>query len=165
VFFFVAGAVAPIIQWTLQKKYKMTFLRYLNFPVIFGGIGFIPPATPLIYVAQLPICFLFNRVIRRRNPGWWLKYNCTYLSKLLTELIVSDFSSLSPDLLSGGLDAGYAIGIVVIFFALQYPNNGAIGLNTIQAWWGNTVYKRTADYAGLPYLNVPEGGKFGPSSW
>jgi hypothetical protein len=143
----------------------MSFLRYLNFPIIFGGIQFISAATPLIYVAQLPICFLFNRVIRRRNPGWWLKYNCSYLSKRLTELIASDFSSLSPDLLSTGLDAGYAVGMVVIFFALQYPKNGTIGLDTIQAWWGNTVYTRTADYAGIPYLKVPEGGKFGPSSW
>jgi OPT oligopeptide transporter protein len=161
----VAGAVAPIIQWTLQKKYKMSFLRYLNFPVIFGGIMFIPPATPLPYVAQLPICFLFNRLIRRRNPGWWLKYNCIYLSKRLMELIVPDISPLSPDLLSSGLDVGYAIGIVVIFFALQYPKNGTIGLHTIQSWWGNTVYTRTLDYAGIPYLKVPDGGKFGPSSW
>jgi hypothetical protein len=161
----VAGAVAPLIQWTLQKKYKMSFLRYLNFPVIFGGVVFIPPATPLIYVAQLPICFLFNHIIRRRHPGWWLKYNCGYLSRRLTELIVSDFPSLSPDLLSSGLDAGYGIGIIVIFFALHYPKNGMIGLHTIQAWWGNTLYTRTADYAGVPYLKVPGGGKFGPSSW
>ena len=143
----------------------MSFLRYLNFPIIFGGIEFIPPATPLVYVAQVFISFLFNRVIRRRNPGWWLKYNCSYFSKRLTELIVSDSSSLSPDLLSSGLDGGYAIGMVVIFFALQYPKNGTIALHTIQAWWGNTVYTRTADYAGIPYLKVPEGGKFGPSSW
>jgi OPT oligopeptide transporter protein len=163
----VAGAVAPIIQWILQKKFKMPLLRYLNFPVIFGSIDYIPPATPLIFVVQLPICFLFNRVIRRRYPGWWLKYNCSYPSKRLTvtELTVSDLSSLSPDLLSSGLDAGYSIGTIVIFFALQYPKNGTIGLNTIQSWWGNTVYTRTADYAGTPYLKVPEGGKFGPSSW
>jgi hypothetical protein len=81
------------------------------------------------------------------------------------ELIVSDLSYLSPDLLSSGLGAGYAIGIAVIFFALQYPKNGMIGLSTIQAWWGNTVYTRTADYVGEPYLKVPDGGKFGPSSW
>jgi hypothetical protein len=72
--------------------------------------------------------------------------------------------SLSPDLLSGGLEAGYAIGIVVIFI-LQYPKNGTIGLNTIQVWWGNTVYIRMADYAVVPYLKVPEGGTLGPLSW
>jgi hypothetical protein len=72
---------------------------------------------------------------------------------------------LSPDLLSGGLDTGYAIGIVVIFFVLQYPRNGTIGINTVQAWWGNTVYTNTADFAGVPYLRLPKDGKFGPSSW
>jgi hypothetical protein len=63
------------------------------------------------------------------------------------------------------LDAGYAISLLVIFFALQFPENGAIGLNTIQTWWGNTVYTKTADYNGVPYKKIPDGGTFGPSSW
>jgi hypothetical protein len=67
--------------------------------------------------------------------------------------------------LSAGLDAGYAIGTTVIFFALLYPKNGTIGLSSIQKWWGNTVYTKTADYAGVPAKTVPEGGTFGPSSW
>ena len=67
-------------------------------------------------------------------------------------------------MLSGGLDAGFAIGVLFIFFALQYPKNGTIGL-TVQAWWGNTVYTRTADFKGVPLKSLPAGGKFGPSSW
>jgi hypothetical protein len=67
--------------------------------------------------------------------------------------------------LSSGLDAGYAISCIVIFFALQCPKNGAIGLNSIQNWWGNIVYTKTADYVGVPAKTVPEGGTFGPSSW
>ena len=69
------------------------------------------------------------------------------------------------DILSGALDASYAIGAVVIFFTLQYPQNGTIGLNTIQTWWGNTVYVNTADYLGVPNLVVETGQTFGPSSW
>ena len=68
-------------------------------------------------------------------------------------------------MLSAGLVAGYGIGSIVIFFALQYPKNGAIGLNSIQNWWGNIVYTKTADYVGVPAKTVPEGGTFGPSSW
>ena len=67
--------------------------------------------------------------------------------------------------MSAGLSAGYAIGGIVIFFALQLPKNGTIGMNSIQNWWDNTVYKKTADYAGVPAKTVPEGGMFGPSSW
>jgi hypothetical protein len=69
------------------------------------------------------------------------------------------------DVLSAGLNAGYAFGLLIVFFILQYPKNGTIGLNSIQTWWGNTVYMKTADYTGVPFKSLPEGGKFGPSSW
>jgi hypothetical protein len=69
------------------------------------------------------------------------------------------------DILSAALDAGYSLSIVVIFFALRYPFNGNIGLNTIQNWWGNTVYLNTADAAGIPIKALADGQKFGPTSW
>jgi len=103
-----------------------------------------PPATPLNYVPWVLVCFIFNYVIRRRHFGWWAKYNYV---------------------LSAGLDAGYAIGLVFIFFALQYPKNGQIGINTVQAWWGNTVYTKTGDATGVAHKAIPSGSTFGPSSW
>ena len=60
------------------------------------------------------------------------------------------------DVLSAGLDSGLAISTIVIFFCLQFPRNGTIGLNTIQAWWGNTVAFNTADSNRLPLL-TPNG--------
>ena len=69
------------------------------------------------------------------------------------------------DVLSAALDASYAVGTVVIFFTLQYPENGNIGLNSIQKWWGNTVYVNTADYAGVPNKVIADGQTFGPTSW
>lgn len=69
------------------------------------------------------------------------------------------------DVLSTGLDAGYQFGMLVIFFALQYPKNGNIGLNNVQKWWGNTVYMKTDDYVGVPDRILPEDGTFGPSNW
>ena len=69
------------------------------------------------------------------------------------------------DVLSSALDAGYQLGILIIFFALQYPKNGNIGLNNIQTWWGNTVYTKTDDYAGVPDKLFSEGATFGPSNW
>jgi len=76
VFFFLAGAVLPLIQWILHKKFNIGFLKYLNFPLIFTGTGNMPPATPLNYVPWVLICFLSNYVIRRRYFSWWSKYNC-----------------------------------------------------------------------------------------
>jgi len=48
--------------------------------------------------------------------------------------------------LSAALDGGYAFGVIIVFFTLQYPKNGMIGLDRIQKWWGNTVYMKMADY-------------------
>jgi hypothetical protein len=69
------------------------------------------------------------------------------------------------DILSAALDASYTISTVFIFFTLQYPENGRIGLNTIQTWWGNTVYTKTADFRGVPIKTLAEGQTFGPKSW
>ena len=82
-----------------------------------------------------------------------------------TFFLTSDGTWITLDVLSAGLDAGYAVGLVFIFFALQYPRNGTIGQNSIQKWWGNTVYMNTADYQGVPLKSLPDGGKFGPSRW
>jgi hypothetical protein len=69
------------------------------------------------------------------------------------------------DMLAVRLDAGYTVCVLIVFFTLQYPKNGTIGLVSIQKWWGNTVYMKTADYRGVPFKSLPEGEKFGPSSW
>ncbi|KAF8263832.1 OPT oligopeptide transporter [Lactarius quietus] len=143
-FFFLIGAVLPIIQWALHQRFKIRLLRYLNFPVIFSSMMFMPPATPINYVPWVLVCFVFNYVIRRRHFGWWTKYNYV---------------------LSAALDAGYAIGVVFIFFTLQYPDNGNIGLSTIQNWWGNTVFLNTADAKGTPLRTLSDGQTFGPKSW
>ncbi|KAN0129006.1 oligopeptide transporter [Lactarius tabidus] len=144
VFFFLAGALLPFGQWILHKRFRFGFLKYLNFPLIFTGTGNMPPATPLNYVPWVLICFIFNYVIRRRHFAWWSKYNYV---------------------LSAGLDAGYAVGIIIIFFALQYPKNGTIGLNSIQSWWGNVVYQKTGDFVGVPDKVLGANETFGPTSW
>jgi len=144
VFFFLAGILAPLLQWILLKKFRIGFLRYINFPVAFGGTGNKPPATPLNCMLSVVVCFIFNYIVRRRHFDWWAKYNY---------------------MLGAGLDAGYSVGLLIVFFTLQYPKNGTIGLDSIQKWWGNTVYMKTADYRGVPLKSLPEGGKFGPSSW
>ncbi|KAF8260559.1 OPT oligopeptide transporter protein-domain-containing protein [Lactarius quietus] len=144
VFFFMIGAFLPIIQWALHKRFRIRVLRYLSFPVVFNSTVYMPPATPINFVPSILVCFIFNYMIRRRYFGWWTKYNFV---------------------LSAALDASYAIGAVFIFFTLQYPGNGNIGLNSIQNWWGNTVYLNTADAKGTPFKTLSDGQTFGPKSW
>ena len=78
-FFFLVGAIAPLIQWILHKKLGLDMLKYVNFPIIFASTSGLPPATPLNYVPWVLVCFVFNNLIRRRHFGWWSKYNCEYL--------------------------------------------------------------------------------------
>ncbi|KAG9002080.1 hypothetical protein FRB93_011853 [Tulasnella sp. JGI-2019a] len=142
-FFFLIGAVAPIIPYLLAKKYPRSFFKYINLPIIFNGTNAIPPASAINYVPWTIIGFIFQFVIRRRHFSWWAKYNYV---------------------LSAAMDSGLALSVLFIFFVFQLPKNGTIGL-TIQAWWGNTVYTKTADYRGSPYLPIPPKGYFGPDAW
>jgi hypothetical protein len=140
---------------------------HYSFPVIFSGTGLIPPASAVNYVPWAIVGFIFQYVIRRRHFSWWTKYNC---ASLLYHYSFHFKLTLSPlcltDVLSAALDAGVAIAAVLIFFMLQYPRNGTIGADSIQVWWGNTVYTNTADNKGTPMLTLADGQDFfGPRSW
>ncbi|KAF9529995.1 OPT oligopeptide transporter [Crepidotus variabilis] len=143
-FFFLIGVLTPCIGYFLNHKFPNRWFRYLNFPVIYNGTGLIPPATALNFIPWGIVGFIFQYVIRRRHFSWWTKYNYV---------------------LSAALDSGVAVGMVLIFFMLQYPANGTIGENNILKWWGNTVNANTADGLGTPLLTVPKGEHFGPSTW
>ncbi|KAJ7160554.1 small oligopeptide transporter, partial [Mycena crocata] len=138
VFFFLVGAAAPFFAWLLNRRYPNSFLKYVN-PVIFNGTGLIPPATAINYVPWAAVGFIFQYVIRRRHFSWWTKYNYV---------------------LSAALDSGVAVGILIIFFALQFPKNGTIGLTNIATWWGNTV-DFGPNGAGTPVRALAPGETFG----
>ncbi|KAG2148954.1 OPT oligopeptide transporter [Suillus clintonianus] len=140
--FFLIGALCPLGAWIISLKYPNSIIRYINFPVIFTGTSYMPPATAVNYVPWAIVGFIFQYVIRRRHFSWWTKYNYV---------------------LAAGLDSGLAISIVLIFFCLQFPQNGTIGANTVAKWWGNTVFLNTADANALSYYTI--NGTFGPSSW
>ncbi|KAE9403059.1 OPT oligopeptide transporter [Gymnopus androsaceus JB14] len=143
IFFFLFGAIAPVIPWSLSKKFPNSFLKYIN-PVILSGTGAIPPATALNYVPWALVGFIFQFVIRRRHFSWWTKYN--YVT-------------------SAGLDSGVAIGTILIFFCLQFPRNGEIGASNVLTWWGNTVPFAGADNGvgggGTPVNALKPGETFG----
>ncbi|KIY43237.1 OPT oligopeptide transporter [Fistulina hepatica ATCC 64428] len=145
-FFFIVGFVGPVLTYILSRKWPHSWLRYINFPVIFSGTGYIPPATAINYVPWAIVGFIFNYMIRRRHFSWWTKYNY---------------------ILSAALDSGLAVSLLLIFFILQFPKDGTIGANTIEKWWGNTVYENTADAQSLPLISLGEGETFGPpaGSW
>ncbi|KAJ7811984.1 OPT oligopeptide transporter protein-domain-containing protein, partial [Mycena leptocephala] len=94
---FLFGALAPIPFYYLARRYPLSYWRYVNIPVFCGGVGAIPAASAYNYAAWALTGFIFNYVVRRRHFRWWMRYNY---------------------ILSAGLDAGVALCLIVMFFAL-----------------------------------------------
>ncbi|KAJ6521329.1 OPT oligopeptide transporter [Mycena capillaripes] len=124
-----------------------------------------PHVYALVIGAVLPLPFWFWQ---RRYPNSWIKY-------ISTPVILNGVSGIPPAtginysawfakrfawwskfnyVTSAALDSGTVISLMVIFFTLQFPKNGKITVN----WWGNSVYKQTADYNRIPWKKVPAGG-------
>lgn len=144
VFLFPVGAICPVLHWLVTKRYPRSVLNYINFPLIFTGVGLIPPATSANFVPWAIVGFIFQYIIRRKHFSWWTKYNYV---------------------LSAALDAGTAVGVILVYFCLQYPMGGTIGENSVQQWWGNRVYKLTEDWRSTPLRKVGPNEHFGPSVW
>ncbi|GAA5939782.1 uncharacterized protein JCM15063_005285 [Sporobolomyces koalae] len=138
-YWLLGGAILPVIFWALAKFAPRSPLRYVNVPVALTGAIFMPPATGINFSSWILVGFIFQYLLRRRRFRWWSKFNFV---------------------LSAALDSGTVISGLVIFFSLSLPKNGGIALN----WWGNDVYTRTLDWAGVSYRTIPPEG-FGRTSW
>jgi len=118
---FPFGAVAPVVVWLVaRRRARDSLWRKVNLPLVFGSLAWIPPATGLNFSVWALVCFLFNRVLRRKRAAWWGKYNMT---------------------LSAALDAGVAFGVGVVFFGVVYPDWGWVAR---VKWWGTEVYKEVS---------------------
>ncbi|KAB5570146.1 OPT family small oligopeptide transporter [Coniochaeta sp. 2T2.1] len=138
-FFFIVGAVTPVIIYFAAKKWPRSPLKHLMAPLIFGGSGMIPPATPLNYLSWGFVGWVFQYQIRNRHFAWWSRLNF---------------------LTSSGLDLGLALATLVIFFAFTVH-----GINP-PSWWGNDVVVSTMDFKDTAVQVVlPQGEIFGPRVW
>ncbi|KAF1974810.1 OPT-domain-containing protein [Bimuria novae-zelandiae CBS 107.79] len=136
---FLLGAIAPILLWLPARHNRKSILRRISFPVVFGSLSWIPPATGLNFSVWAIVCYLFNYQIRNRKKDWWNKYNMT---------------------LSAGLDSGLAVGVVVIFFVFVFP-----GWMDGFKWWGTEVYKQGCDWQACSWKTVKDDQQFGPPKW
>jgi len=147
--YWLIGAAAPVVTWLAARKWPRSSIRYLHWPVIFGGTGLIPPATVYIYLCWGTIGIFFNGFLKRRYRGWWGRYN--YIT-------------------SAGLDTGLYISTLVIFFALILPQR----VNPPD-WFmnppsdGNTditnAFNNLDQHGKAIKLHLAEGETFGPTSW
>lgn len=136
--FFWIGLILPPITYFIWKKTNNNFVRMINWPLIFVGTYNVPPATGINYSSWYIVNLIFNKIIYKRAYAWWTKYNYV---------------------LAAALDTGLAISGIIIFFAVTYGPNVQF-----PDWWGNTVWQNTADGLGLPWLQMPDSGYFGPAN-
>ncbi|KAM3247658.1 oligopeptide transporter 7 [Capsicum annuum] len=110
--FFLGGALAPILAWLVQKIFpKQKWISHIHMPVLLSATAMMPPATSVNYTSWLILAFLSGYVVYRRWPHLWQRYNYV---------------------LSGGLDAGTAFIAVLLFLSIQ---SNRISVD----WWGNNV--------------------------
>ncbi|QKX63788.1 uncharacterized protein TRUGW13939_10959 [Talaromyces rugulosus] len=134
--FFLAGFILPVLIYLGARAFPKSPIRFMNAPIIFGGAGLIPPATPLNYLAWGIVGYIFNKFIKNRWRGWWMYYNYVF---------------------SAGLDVGLALCTILIFVALQLWNH------EMTSWWGTDIAANTLD-ASYSAIQVT-GEKFGPATW
>ncbi|KAM0246238.1 hypothetical protein ACHAP5_004860 [Fusarium lateritium] len=137
--FFILGAITPIAIYVSAKRWPKSPVRYLMAPLIFGGAGAIPPATPLNYLSWGVVGFIFQYWIKKRHFRWWTRLNF---------------------LTSSALDLGLALATLVIFFAFTLHDVDP------PSWWGNDIVSSTMDVQGTAIQARPaEGERFGPKTW
>ncbi|RFU29829.1 hypothetical protein B7463_g6494, partial [Scytalidium lignicola] len=148
-YYWLMGALLPIITYYAAKRWPSSAIRYLHWPVIFSGNGQIPPATVYIYLCWGVVGMFFNGILKRRYRGWWAKYN--YIT-------------------SAGLDTGLYICTILIFFALVLPKkvnppqwfmNPPVNGDTT----ANNAWNNLDSFGSAIKSTLPPGETFGPSTW
>ncbi|XP_038681714.1 oligopeptide transporter 4-like isoform X2 [Tripterygium wilfordii] len=107
--FFLGGALGPVIVWLLHKAFpKQSWIPLINLPVLLGATSMMPPATTVNYNAWILVGTIFNFFIFRYRKQWWQRYNYV---------------------LSAALDAGVAFMAVLLYFSLGLEDKSL-------TWWG-----------------------------
>ncbi|CAN6448303.1 unnamed protein product [Victoria cruziana] len=122
---FLVGLLAPIPVWVLSRILpENKWIRFVNVPVILGGVLMMPPAGAVNYWSWLVVGILFNVVLYKRYRKWWSKH--AYV-------------------ISAGLDTGVAFSGLLAYFALQ-TSNDEYG----PTWWGHADGYYDCDLAKCP---------------
>ncbi|KAG6475641.1 oligopeptide transporter 4-like [Zingiber officinale] len=107
--FFLVGALGPVIVWGFHKRFpEKTWIPLINLPVILGA-GSMMPASTINYMSWVAVGTVFNFFVYRYRKRWWKRYNYV---------------------LSAALDGGVAFMAVLLYFSLNMENRS---IN----WWGS----------------------------
>jgi hypothetical protein len=71
--FFLVGPAAVVITYLLGRRWSA--VNYLSWPVAFGAMSQVPPATGISFSSWWVVNIIFNGLLRRSRPAWWSKYS------------------------------------------------------------------------------------------
>ncbi|CAK7324230.1 unnamed protein product [Dovyalis caffra] len=126
--FFMGGAVAPLIVWLFHKAFpSKKWISLIHMPVLLGATAMMPPASAVNFTSWIIVGFLSGFVLFRYRTEWWRRYNYV---------------------LSGGLDAGTAFMTLLIFFLSD---------TGMSAWHGGEAVRTTQKDALWPAVQLPKG--------
>jgi len=107
--FFLGGALGPVIVWSLHKAFpKRSWIPLVNLPVLLGATAMMPPATAVNYNSWILVGTIFNLFVFRYRKSWWQRYNYV---------------------LSAAMDAGVAFMAVLLYFSVGMEEKSL-------DWWG-----------------------------
>jgi OPT oligopeptide transporter protein. len=75
-----------VITYLLGRRWKSA--NYVSWPVAFGAMSQVPPATGISFSSWWIVNLIFNGVLRRRKPAWWSKYSIFIVSPSLLLLLL-----------------------------------------------------------------------------
>lgn len=121
--FFLAGALAPLIAWLAHKAFpNHQWIHLINMPILIGATRDMPPATVVNFTSWLIVGFISGFIIYRYQRVWWQRHNYV---------------------LSGALDVGLAFMGVLLYLCLGSEN---ITLR----WWGSGIRENDCHLASCP---------------
>ncbi|XP_015581152.2 oligopeptide transporter 7 [Ricinus communis] len=108
--FFLAGAIAPVLVWLAHKTFPdKHWIRLISMPVLLGATLNMLPATAVNYTTWVLVGFASGFIAYRYYRDWWSRHNYV---------------------LSGALDGGLAFMAVLLYLSLGMQH---VSLD----WWGN----------------------------
>lgn len=71
--FFLVGPVVVLGTYALGRRWKR--FNYISWPVAFGAMSLVPPATGINFSSWWAVNVVFNGIIKWLKPAWWSKYS------------------------------------------------------------------------------------------
>ncbi|RWR89398.1 oligopeptide transporter 7 [Cinnamomum micranthum f. kanehirae] len=110
--FFLVGALAPLLVWLTQKAFpNHKWIHLINFPILIGATRNMPPATVVNFTSWIMVGFISGFIVYRYQRVWWQQHNYV---------------------LFGALDVSLAFMGVLLYLCLGSENITLV-------WWGKQL--------------------------